>query len=79
MAIRMEQAGLRDSFELHVTQAQMADALGLTSVHVNRVLQSLRRDGVIATLGREIRVLDWDRLCALSEFDRGYLEAGVAA
>ena len=78
MAVRMEQAGLgsRAVYELHVTQTQLADALELTSVHVNRVMQSLRRDKLVATLNREIRILDWNRLAVLGEFDEGYLEAG---
>jgi CRP-like cAMP-binding protein len=78
VAVRMEQAGLgnRAAFELNVTQTQLADALGLTSVHVNRVLQALRREGLIATRSREVRILDWDRLAALGEFDGVYLETG---
>lgn len=78
MGVRMEQTGLgtRLCYELHLTQSQLADALGLTSVHVNRVLQSLRRDAVIATPNRQVRVLDWDRLATLGEFDQGYLETG---
>jgi CRP-like cAMP-binding protein len=76
MAVRMEQAqlGSRTAFELLVTQSQLADALGLTSVHVNRVLQSLRRDGVVETRGREVRVMDWQSLAEIGEFDEAYLE-----
>lgn len=77
MAIRMEQAALgsRTSFEFCVTQAQLADAVGLTSVHVNRVLQSLRREAVVEVRHREVRVLDWKRLVSAGEFHDGYLEA----
>jgi CRP-like cAMP-binding protein len=76
MAVRMEQTGLgsRAVFELHVTQSHLADALGLTSVHVNRVLQSLRREKLIATRAREVRILDWERLAALGDFHERYLE-----
>lgn len=79
MGVRLEQAGLgtRTLFELHVTQTQLADALGLTAVHVNRVMQALRREGLIATLHREVRILDWDRLARVGEFDERYLETGT--
>jgi len=76
LAVRMEQIGLgsRRSFTLLATQTQLGDALGLTAVHVNRVMQTLRREGLIATQNREIIILDWDRLVRLGDFDSGYLE-----
>lgn len=76
MAIRMEQArlGRRDQYEFQITQSQLADALGLTPVHVNRVLQSLRSDRLVETQGREIRILEWDRPAQVGDFDDAYLE-----
>lgn len=76
MGVRMEQArlGRRDHYEFQITQSQLADALGLTPVHVNRVLQSLRSDGLVATQRHDIRILDWDQLAQIGEFDDGYLE-----
>ena len=73
--IRMELAGLgtRTSFELAVTQEQLADALGLTPVHVNRMLQRLRSEGLIATQGQRIDVVDREKLVAAAEFDPAYL------
>jgi CRP-like cAMP-binding protein len=61
------------SFEWLVTQAEVADAMGLSSVHVNRILQQLRREELIVTQGNEIRVLDWERLQAAGEFTPNYL------
>ncbi|RYD84109.1 MAG: helix-turn-helix domain-containing protein, partial [Sphingomonadales bacterium] len=61
-------------FEFDATQAQIADALGLTPVHVNRVMQALRKRGVIATAGRTIHILDWTTLAGLGEFESDYLE-----
>jgi CRP-like cAMP-binding protein len=62
-----------DQFDLPLTQADLADALGLTSVHVNRVLQALRRDGLIALRGRRLRILAPRRLRELGEFEARYL------
>lgn len=76
MGVRLEQAGLgtRTRFELHVTQSQLADALGLTPVHLNRVMQTLRQEGLIATQHREIQIACWDHLARVGDFDEGYLE-----
>ena len=75
MGSRMEHSGLGDrrDFTLEMTQAQLADALGLTPVHVNRTLQSLRKDGVLSTLFRRFQIHDWERLAAIGEFDPDYL------
>lgn len=56
-----------------VTQSDLADALGLTNVHVNRVVQELRAKGLITLRGGELIIHDWDRLVAESEFDPAYL------
>lgn len=74
-ALRMEQAGLgtRKSFWFDMTQTQLADALGLTPVHVNRSLQALRNDGMIQTESRQVFIREWDRLASVAEFDPGYL------
>ncbi|GEO18803.1 Crp/Fnr family transcriptional regulator [Microvirga aerophila] len=58
---------------LPVTQAELGDALGLSTVHVNRVLQDLRGAGLISLHGKTLRVLDWDRLKTAGEFDPAYL------
>ncbi len=79
--LRLETVGLApDSrFPFPVTQIELADALGLTAVHVNRVLQDLRRDGLIVSEGAFIRVLDLTRLTALGDFDETYLHLRAAA
>jgi CRP-like cAMP-binding protein len=76
--IRMEQAGLgtRNSFELRITQEQMADALGLTPVHVNRTLQRLRAEGLVVCQAYRIEVDDWNALVDAAEFDPSYLLLG---
>jgi CRP-like cAMP-binding protein len=73
--VKLQSVGLADgeSFQLPVTQAELADALGLSSVHVNRVLQDLRRVGLISYRGRFVVIGDWDGLQAAGDFDPGYL------
>src|SRR5688500_8654011 len=47
---------------LPITQGEFADATGVTNVHVNRVLQQMRVDGLIELSGDRLNILDWDRL-----------------
>jgi CRP-like cAMP-binding protein len=61
------------AFTLPVTQAELGDAFGLSAVHVNRVLQDLRGDGLISLHGGSLKVLDWDGLKEAGEFDPTYL------
>lgn len=68
----VELAGTR-SYELPVTQEVMADALGLSVVHVNRTLQRLRRQGLITFQRRRIVIRDLDGLAAASGFEEEYL------
>lgn len=72
---RLERAGLSNgrAFELPMTQIDLADALGLTPVHVNRVLQELRRDGLIELHKHAVSFPDLPRLKELAEFDDLYL------
>ena len=60
-------------FELPVTQAELGDALGLSTVHVNRILQDLRREELITWRGKSIVVRDWDRLQLSGDFEPAYL------
>jgi predicted ArsR family transcriptional regulator len=58
---------------LPLTQEDVGDALGLSTVHVNRTLQQLRADGLITWEGRVLTVNDWPRLKQAGEFDPTYL------
>ena len=60
-----------------LTIEQVADATGLTPVHTNRTLQSLRKDGVIQLTTTTLTVLDWDRLAAVGDFNERYLHHTV--
>jgi CRP-like cAMP-binding protein len=59
--------------DLPITQVEFADALGFTPVHVNRVLQQMRAEGLIVTEGTRLVIPDWDRLKEVGEFDPTYL------
>lgn len=72
--------GDRLDYELPMTQEQLADATGLTPVHVNRMLQSLARDGLIERVtSRSVVIGDWKKLAAAGDFDRAYLHLDAAA
>lgn len=72
---RMQAVGLTDarSCPLPITQGDLGDALGLSAVHTNRVLQELRGRNLIALDRRRLTILDWDGLRAAAEFDPLYL------
>jgi transcriptional regulator with XRE-family HTH domain len=61
-----------------LTQLQLADTLGLTSVHVNRILQGFRRDQLITLAHRRLGLPDVERLQEIAGFDRDYLHLGGA-
>ena len=74
-AYRFKAIGLSDGreFVLPVTQADLADAVGLSPVHVNRSLQWLRSQGFIRTFGKTIVIEDRDALVRESDFRSTYL------
>ena len=75
LLVRLEAAGLSTdgSFDLPITQEELGDTLGLSSVHVNRTLQHLRSERLIAfKLGRVV-VLNRERLYATADFNPNYL------
>ena len=63
------------TFALPLTQQALAWALGLTPVHVNRVLQQLRGEGLIEFHDGVLTIIDGDRLRTLADFDGAYLNA----
>jgi len=63
-------------FPFPVTQSQLADITGLTSVHVNRTLQGLRGDG-LADIRHNAIIYDWDSLAKVGDFDDDYLQTNV--
>ena len=75
MALRLEAVGLssRNEFRFPATQMELADALGLSTVHANRIIQELRRSHMITWRGAVIAIRDWDGLCGAAGFDPAYL------
>jgi len=75
MFARMKAVDLNNGNECAwpITQAEIGDALGLSTVHVNRSLQELRGDGLIEIGGGALRILDWAGLKKAGEFDPTYL------
>jgi CRP-like cAMP-binding protein len=75
MALRTKAVGLADddNFEFPVTQTEIGDALGLSNVHVNRVLMALRKNGLITMRNSTVTVLDWEGLKRAGDFDSLYL------
>jgi CRP-like cAMP-binding protein len=67
------------SFELPITQEQLADATGLTAVHVNRVLMALAREGLIERDKRLVRIPDWEKLRRVAGFSEVYLHLDQTA
>lgn len=75
-SLRLKLAGLgeRTNYELPMTQEQLADATGLTPVHVNRTIKSLEADGLIdRTSARSIVIGDWRKLADTGDFQSAYL------
>jgi CRP-like cAMP-binding protein len=75
MHARMQMVGLveDDRLALPLTQEQLADTTGLTSVHVNRTLQRLRNDNLIELGNGMLTILDVRALREAAGFDGNYL------
>ena len=75
LRLRLQVIGLAhgNSYDFPLTQVELGECLGLTSVHVNRTLQQLRRKGVLELEQRRVTILDVDALERIAEFDNRYL------
>jgi CRP-like cAMP-binding protein len=75
MYTRNQAVGLIEdaSFGFPLTQLEIGEACGITPVHTNRMLQQLRRSGLINMAAGRVTILDWDGLALVAEFDPGYL------
>jgi CRP-like cAMP-binding protein len=77
---RLRAVGLVDDQKtcpLPFTQTELGDALGLSTVHVNRTLQELRGSGLVAFAKGSLTVKDWGGLAELGDFDSTYLHQDV--
>lgn len=76
MWYRLDVVGLvseGDTYEFAVTQAEMGEALGLSTVHVNRTLQIMRKNGIFAMAGGKVTITNLHRLHELAGFDAAFL------
>lgn len=75
MRARLVSVGLAadDQFEFPVTQAELAEALGISAVHVNRVIQSFRAEGVLEVKRNTVLLKDLERLSEIGGFNGLYL------
>jgi CRP-like cAMP-binding protein len=73
--LRLQAVGQVDgtTMQLPITQAELGDTLGISTVHVNRVVQELRNQGLITWRGEKLTIDDWDALRNAAEFDPTYL------
>jgi CRP-like cAMP-binding protein len=73
--VRLGIVGLTEgtSYELKLTQTDLAESLGLTSVHVNRTLRELREQGLVEFRGSRVEISDLPRLERVAEFSPDYL------
>ena len=72
---RLEAVGLVSGWvmTLPITQIEIADALGLSPVHMNRMVRELRDRRLVMLDGQRVELLDWDALACLADFDPVYL------
>ena len=61
------------SFDLPVTQSELADVMGLSTVHTNRAVKHLRATGLVGWVGSRVTIHDLGSLAAMSDFDPLYL------
>jgi CRP-like cAMP-binding protein len=75
LMVRLRLVGLADEkgYALPLTQADLADVTGLTSVHVNRMLKKLRDEKKLIFRGGHVAIDDWEGLQRVAEFDPTYL------
>lgn len=80
MMKRMEAIGRAEdrSCDPPATQEDLGEATGLSSVHVNRMLQELRGQGLVSFSRGRLAIHDWDGLSELADFHTGYLHLSSA-
>ena len=66
--------GTKQGYDCPLSQYMLADALGLSAVHVNRVLRQLREMGLLTFQRGHVKIDDFDGLVTLADFDKAYLD-----
>lgn len=70
--MQIVKGGTADRLRMPLTQAIIADALGLSTIHTNRILKQLEREGLIVKKRGALTFADWRKLAASCQFDPGY-------
>lgn len=73
--VRLSAVGLNDgdTIPMPLRQSDLADVLGLTSIHVNRTMRELRAENSVRLAQRRLKIQDWPTLRAVAEFNPHYL------
>jgi CRP-like cAMP-binding protein len=81
LLLRLRAVGLADldGYELPITQAELAETIGVSTVHVNRSLHTLREAGLITLTSKQLVILDAKGLVEFSGFERNYLHLDSVA
>lgn len=58
-----------NSIHFPLTQEEIGDAVGLTSIHVNRIINHLKKSKIISCAQKRLSILNVDKLAELTEFD----------
>ncbi|HIO93330.1 MAG TPA: Crp/Fnr family transcriptional regulator [Leucothrix mucor] len=66
-----------NSVDFPLTQEDIGDAIGLTNVHVNRVIRQFTQDGLIECRHKKLRIIDEDRLSQIGEFDINIISSNL--
>ncbi len=69
--------GEPDSFYCPLTQYQLADALGLTPIHLNRMMRELREEGLITFRNYNVEIINRPRLIEIAEYDGAFMRMSV--
>lgn len=69
--------GEPDAFYCPLTQYQLADALGLTPIHLNRMIRELREEGLVVFKSYKVEILDRQRLMQIAEYDGAFMRMSV--
>ncbi len=70
--LRVTDDSIEDSFDLKLTQEEIGDSIGLTSVHVNRMIRQMEQEGLISRTNGRFRMLDMERLEDIGHYTNRY-------
>lgn len=76
LGVRLKLVGMasKEGYDCPLSQYLLADALGLSAIHINRVLRELREEGLMTFRNGRVTFNDFDQLMNLSGFDPAYLD-----